>query len=401
MKTDYDVAVIGAGAAGVAAASAAADAGARVLLVESSDRLGGTVSAAMHRCLCGLYSHAPQSPLDTLNGQTQQDVVAKMAHIDPASVKTRQMGRAWVLEFSTSAWETALAEICCRQNIDRRMNSRVVAVHRDGNRIAAVEIDGPALVDSTTASRRPLTCGALIDCTGAGIVLQMIGGDIALPPDADRMLGGFSVRLAGLNGDLELLRLQTPYALTQAASGGALPREARLTMFHPGPGPGEGICKLAVNADHFSADEARRFATGVVDYLRREVSGYSTARVVEMSPRPLARDGRRLRGEIVVTEQNVLEARRHGPDAVHAWWPVERWDVNAGPTYDYPPVGAHYDIPDAALRSAVAPNLFAAGACLSATAGAAASLRASGICLATGHAAGRLAGLIVRRVSIA
>jgi hypothetical protein len=43
------------------------------------------------------------------------------------------------------------------------------------------------------------------------------------------------------------------------------------------------------------------------------------------------------------------------------------------------------------MKSATIQNLLAAGNCLSATAGAAASLRASGICLATGDFAGRLA----------
>jgi len=50
------------------------------------------------------------------------------------------------------------------------------------------------------------------------------------------------------------------------------------------------------------------------------------------------------------------------------------------------------------MRSAVIPNLLAAGTCVSATADAAASIRASGICLATGHAAGALAASMVPRL---
>jgi len=100
----------------------------------------------------------------------------------------------------------------------------------------------------------------------------------------------------------------------------------------------------------------------------------------------------------VVTEEDVLSARRHGDDAVHGWWPVEFWDRSEGPTYAYPPVGRHYDIPRAALRSAVIPNLLAAGTCVSATSRAAASIRASGICLATGNAAGEMAEVMARGV---
>ena len=55
------------------------------------------------------------------------------------------------------------------------------------------------------------------------------------------------------------------------------------------------------------------------------------------SPRILPRDGLRLRGKYTVSEQDVLQAREHGPDAVHAWWPIETWDISTGPTYAYPP----------------------------------------------------------------
>ena len=46
-RFDYDIAIIGGGAAGVAAASAAARSGCRVALIESAGHLGGAVSAAM------------------------------------------------------------------------------------------------------------------------------------------------------------------------------------------------------------------------------------------------------------------------------------------------------------------------------------------------------------------
>ena len=53
-----------------------------------------------------------------------------------------------------------------------------------------------------------------------------------------------------------------------------------------------------------------------------------------------------------------------------------------------------YAIPEEALQSDRFDNLLAAGACVSATRAATASLRAAGICLATGDAAGRLAASV-------
>jgi hypothetical protein len=224
----------------------------------------------------------------------------------------------------------------------------------------------------------------------------MAGDDIALPsPGESRMLGGYSARLAGLGGDLEMLRVQIPYELARAVLDGKLPVEARFTMFHPGPGAGEGICKLAVSPDRFAQEEVELFASQVLEHLKAQLPAFKEARVVECSSRALPRDGIRLRGRYTVTEDDVLSARKHGDESVHAWWPIEYWDNLTGPSYTFPPIGQHYDIPSDALQSAVIPNLLAAGTCVSATSRAAASLRASGICLATGYASGQLAASIL------
>lgn len=386
--TRCDVAVVGAGPAGVCAAAAAAR-GASVVLIDSADRFGGSVTAAMHRSMCGLYSREPTDVLETLNDSAQREIVERMLRKEPSLVRPRQFGKAWVLEFPAWAWERTLSEICSEAKIDLRMGSRVTAVRREGARVMALQVED--------SNARWIDVKAVIDCTGGGNLLRLAGEDAFQPPDdaAGRILGGFSVRLAGLSGDPEMQRLQTAYSLAQAVDKDLLPRFARFTSFYPGPGEGEGVCKLAVDPNELGTREAEAFADEVVAYLKREVPGFAAAQVAELSPRVLPRDGLRLRGNYVVTEEDILQGRKHGPDSVHAWWPMERWDISDGPSFAFPPVGEHYDIPDDALCSAVIENLFAAGTCLSATSGAAASVRASGICLATGEAAGMLAISVV------
>jgi glycine/D-amino acid oxidase-like deaminating enzyme len=56
----FDVAVVGGGSAGVAAAVSAARSGARSLLVERSDILGGNVGNAFVHTICGLYRLADE-----------------------------------------------------------------------------------------------------------------------------------------------------------------------------------------------------------------------------------------------------------------------------------------------------------------------------------------------------
>lgn len=389
-RKGYDVAVIGAGPAGVAAAVTAAGLGASVLLLEEWNRLGGTVTAGMHRALCGLYAHEPRSPLDTLNDGVQRAVVERMLSKDDQTIRVRQLGRTWVLEFPIAVWESALADMCHDAAIELRLKTRVTAVYRSGSHISAVELN--------RSSANLAEVGAIVDCTGAGRVLQMAGEDTFFPAEETERhsLQGFSVRLGGLSGDLEMLRLQIPYILTRAAIDGSLPPAARFTMFHPGPGDGEGVCKLALSPEQWTGERLTDYTHRVIQHLSREAPGFADARITESSPHALPRIGHRLRGRHLVTEDDIVQARQHGPMAIHAWWPIERWDMPQGPTYVYPPADRHYDIPADALASAAIDNLFAAGACLSATPAAIASIRAAGICLATGSAAGRLAALPAR-----
>ena len=382
-QTDYDIAIIGAGPAGIAAASAAAKS-ARVILIDSAARLGGSVTTAMHRSMCGLYSRTPRDPLDTLNDGAQRDVVRRMLDKDPPYVRPREMGKAWVLEFPTALWESSLAQIVAESNADLRLNSRVTELRRESNRITGFLL---------SPSSQWITPKILIDCTGAGHVLNLAGKDTYQPPEPpdERMLAGFCIRLSNITGDPELLRLQIPYFLAQAVEKNLLPPTARFTSFYPGPAQGEGVCKLALNLASTSPSQARALADQLFAHLITPIPALASSQIIEYSASILPRDGLRIFGKYTLTEQDVLQSRRHGPGSVHAWWPVEKWHISTGPTYAYPEVGQHYDIPPDALRSATIENLLAAGTCLSATASAAASSRASGICLATGHAAGKLA----------
>ena len=382
-QNDYDIAVIGAGPAGVAAAAAAGNV-ARVILIDAAPRLGGSVSAAMHRSMCGLYAQAPSNPRETLNAGVQRDLVSRMLEKNPAAVQPKQMGKAWVLEFPTNIWEESLAEICAQSEADLHLGSRVTEVRRQADRISAI------CVSNASTEPKWIEIKAIVDCTGGGHILKLAGHDTYHPPEMP-MLAGFAIRLTGIAGDPELLRLQIPYFLTQAVEQNRLPKTARYTSFYPGPGAGEGVCKLAIDLTQTTATQANSLADQLVIYLKNEIPALATARVLEKSPDILPRDGLRLRGKYTLTEQDILDSRQISSTAVHAWWPIERWDISQGPTYAYPAVGKHYDIPPDALRSATIKNLFAAGTCLSATATAAASSRASGICLATGEAAGWLA----------
>ena len=126
---------------------------------------------------------------------------------------------------------------------------------------------------------------------------------------------------------------------------GGLPATARFTLFHPGPGEAEGVCKLALHPDDFSPERAAAFVERVLQILVKEIPALAAARVIEQSPRALPRDGHHLRGRYILSESDILTPRHHGLDAVRGWWPIEQWDLADGPVYAYPPPGEAYEIP--------------------------------------------------------
>lgn len=395
-----DIAIIGGGPAGVTTAIAARRAGAkRVILIEQSDKLGGAVTHAMHRAICGLYADKPASLTHTLNAGLQREVITRMSEIAPEHVTVKQMGKAHVLEFPTHAWQTTLQTLCDDAGVELHMQTSLVQVNRSANHIDAISLEHHSH-PTIKPTRYDLSPRIVIDATGQGHVLQRAGHDTHQPasPDA-RMMGGYAMRLANLTGDTDTLRLQIPFTLAKAVQQNQLPSMARLTVFHPGPNAGEGVCKMAVSpGDLLEAGLATSRALAAFNCLKNTLDAFAQAHIIEHSPSPQSRDGLRLAGLFTLTQQHVLSPPPcNDPYAIKAWWPIERWDAATGPTYQYGPVGEPYAIPTNALRCATVNNLLAAGMNISADADAAASLRASGVCLALGDAAGRLAQSMLQR----
>jgi hypothetical protein len=128
-----------------------------------------------------------------------------------------------------------------------------------------------------------------------------------------------------------------------------------------------------------------------MEFLRANVKGFENCVTPISEFVASRRAGRMIRGQYLLTGDDVLSARKF-PDAVaRCAWPMEQWDAQGRSHLRYLPPGERYEIPARALRCATIPNLFMAGKTISADEDAIASARVMGCCLATGAAAGNLA----------
>lgn len=381
MPDAADIAVVGAGAAGVAAALAAARKGARVALIEARDRCGGLAAHGLHRFVCGLFANDGTAPGEPLNSGIAAEFCGRLAGGDIRAKAVRR-GRVWLLPFGG----VEALDACARDLLGRENNLRLFL----GTRVDEVLVTERRILFLRLSSGQELAVRAVVDCTGDAAVCCMAGTPTVVP--GKPLLAGYGFTVTGVDDDdAELsLAVRVPYALRRAADNGQLPRWLAFTIYEPAARPGTSVFKLAVPAGT-RMDDARRDAQTVWDCLKTWPA-FRRAAVTSFLPFVLERESRRLSGEYVLTGEGISQGETFADDVARGSWPMEKWDVASGVSYRYPPPGGWYGIPARCLRSARGPtNLFCAGMCLSADQDAAASVRALGTCLATGEAAARLA----------
>ena len=135
--------------------------------------------------------------------------------------------------------------------------------------------------------------------------------------------------------------------------------------------------------------KARDQALRVHRYLSTVLDSFQNSEIVEMSPHVVDREGPRLCGEYTLTSEDVLSAKRFPDGAVRNAWPIELWDRERGPSYQYLDPGDYHEIPLRSLKARDISNCWCAGRCISATREALASTRVIGTCLSLGEEAGR------------
>ena len=102
MNAPVDIVVVGAGAAGIAAAIGAARAGARTLLLDQRPAPGGTGGFSGLTTLCGLYDDTGQFLND---GFTREfaDAITESAPV--------RMGKVWVLPYRPEKFRSVAARL--------------------------------------------------------------------------------------------------------------------------------------------------------------------------------------------------------------------------------------------------------------------------------------------------
>ncbi len=385
-----DVAVVGAGAAGIAAAVAAADAGADVVLIERYGFVGGLATTAMVGTICGLFYRSQRQACYAVQGFARD--FAEAVH---AGSQTR------IATFGEGLHFLPYCPTVFQQEALRRLKAARVRLYLHSVLTGATAQQHiiQRLNFQSAGAGFAITPKAVVDCTGNAQVSLLLG--LERIEQSAYQAGALVFRVSGLPAlTPETLSLNLIRWLKQAVNEGALPPQCERLSLVPGTfNNGTALFKLGMSwlfQDSLACltdyeIEARGLAVAIIGYLSRHQALLAPMVITTMATEIGLRSGARAYGLAVLTEQQVLSCAKPDDGVAIGVWPIEYWGQARKPELRYFAFEDSYWISANTLVSRAVHNLFFAGRGLSATEWAMASARVIGTCLNTGYAAGGLA----------
>ena len=390
-----DVLIIGGGAAGVAAATAAGRAGAKVVLLERYGFLGGLATTAQVGTICGLYLRDTTGAQATpVAGGFANEFAARLQKSGGTKPLRVDQG-LWVLPyFSPNFSSVADAVVGESGNVQFILHATVAEVSAENSRISLVR----ALAWNELLDLSPKV---VVDCTGEATAAALAGANCE-KGGADQAPALVFVLENVDPGLAERGLLEARRELRVAVQSGTLPAICERLSLIPGTGAhGRFAFKMSLlpaNPDRALWQqvtdwerEARALLEPLARFLTESVAAFRNGRLASVAPQLGVRSGQRIFGRARLADADVFGARKSSLGIARGCWPMERWTSSPKPEMTYFAERDFYDIPFDCLRPVELENVFVAGRCLSAATGAMTSARVIGTALATGWAAGTAA----------
>lgn len=396
---DVDVAVVGAGAAGVAAATVAAEAGASVVVIEKYGFAGGAAVAGMSGTICGMYlaSDGGVGPQQVVYGFT--DRFARELSARNGLTPPQTYGKTFTSAHDPLVWRDVADALLTAAGVRILFHTQVIDVVKDGERYRGLMVASNAGLGLVRAAR-------IIDASGDGAVVARGGGTYRFGDDGRIQNPTMFFRLG--NVDLETFWAAwgtdtiSPAWVTSAiedarGTGLDLPRN-KIWVFSTSR-PGE----LLVNATRLTAPDGRML--NVIDpedftlaeiggrlqvrdyaqFLAGAVPGCADAFVVDTGVEAGIRQTRTVAGVQTLRDVDVVDGTKRFDTICRSPWPIELHDGEKPKLHWL--LDDYYDVPFGALVPEHGENIVVAGRCLSAEHRALASARVTAQCFEYGHAA--------------
>lgn len=414
----HDVVVVGGGPAGVCAALAAARNGADVLLVEQQGFLGGhaVIGLALHTFHSAsgeqVIRGIPREIIGRLRelGGTIGPVEIQHAHMRTTTPVDHELLKYLLMEMIAEAGVTVL------------LHTTLLDVVADGERLVGVVVHNKS-------GQQVILAEQFVDTTGDGDLAAAAGAPFEMGRPQDGLMQATTLlfKVGRVDLDRMVKACGTGWARGNEPQSGfdmVMWFAARLTPWNdllqeaPAPlHPDYVFWGNTVRADEANINitrvtevdgtngdsltraemEGRLQVMPVFWFLKDNVPGFEDSYVISSAPFLGVRETRRVTGEYVLTERDILRGRKFDDRVLRGAYPIDIHDAKGKGT-TFQPVGGDgsYDIPYRCLVPLEVDNLLVAGRCISTTHEAQGSVRVIVTSMAMGQAAGTAAALCCR-----
>jgi ribulose 1,5-bisphosphate synthetase/thiazole synthase len=400
---EYEVAVLGGGPAGIAAAVASARAGRRTLLIERYGFLGGMGTAAGVTNFCGLHANVHGEMHRVVQG-VASDLLARIDRLDGLNAPHLVLGKILAQAYDTAAYKIAADDLLASNKVDILFHALGAGV------VMHYESRINALMVETKAGRQAVRAEVFIDCSGDGDLAAWAGARFEVGDNAGSMLyPSMMFRLNGIDPAKAGEAWQTIPALMEKAEASGthrFPRKAAIVRPQRSPiewrvnftqlarEDGTAINGLAPDDLTRGEIEGRRQAVDAFNFLRT-VPGFEKSYIVDLPPQLGIRETRRVIGGYMLSGEDVLGCASFDDSIGVNGWPMET-HVAGDVVFTFPPIPqsrGFNELPYRMLTPEGIDNLLVAGRCASMTHDGQSAARVSGACFAMGEAAGTAAAL--------
>ena len=387
----YDLAVIGGGFAGVAAALAAARGGAKVLIVEKSNCLGGAAVNCLVNPFMPYWTEIDGKRVDLSTG------IFKEIH-DRLEERNAMKKESFLEE----ELKYILNEMVIEANIDLLFHAYIFRANTCADRVVSVTV-------ATKSGEMQIEADYFIDATGDAQLAYLAGCPTVLGREPDHLCQPMTLCFRVGNVDVDKFyasreRLKIAHAKSLAAGELINPRENILVFRTPIHNVLHFNTTRVVRKNPTSPEEvteaevlARKQVYEIYDFMKKHADGLENSFLMMTAAEIGVRESRMIVGDYVLTEQDCKNCVKF-EDAIAAC----NYDIDihnpegTGTSHYYFPAGAYYTIPYRSLIPQNINNMLVAGRCISSDHGAQASYRIMPVVCCIGEAAGSAIGLAAR-----
>lgn len=386
----YDVAVIGGGFAGFAAAVSAAREGCSVIIIEKGNALGGAAVNNLVNPFMPYFTTVDGKKFNLSRG-IFTEIRNKLKEKRNGEVTVTDLGE---ISFLEEDLKYILNETAIAAGVDILFHAYLFGVNKDGEKIESAKF-------ATVSGEITVEADYFIDATGDAQLAYLAGCPTRLGREPDSLCQPMTLCFRVGNADVEKFfkshkRLNEEYAKARERGEITNPRHNVLVFKTPINNvlhfnTTRIVLKNPTNPFEVTEAEimARRQVYEIYDFMKKHADGLENSFLMMTAPEIGVRESRMIVGDYVLTEAECKACVKFEDGIAACNYDIDIHNPEGtGTSHYYFGAGEYYTIPYRALIPKGAENMLVAGRCISSDHGAQASYRIMPTVTTIGEAAG-------------